>query len=124
MAAGGSFIVIITGLPGAVGRNALDQISVVVNLERAAAGLLQIEQLELLAVGQKIYSFVRRAGAHADAAQTIDSVAGSAHQTVGMPPVRRPGADIFAAISVPRTAGEGISAAAVAEFFLEAGAQV
>ncbi len=58
------------------------------------------------------------------AAQAVNPVAGAAHQTVGVPSARRSGAHIDPAISVPGTARERISAAAVAEFFLKARAQI
>ena len=51
--AGLGVVVKIAGSGFAVGRDALDGRAVIVNLNRAAAGLLQVVQLELLALGEQ-----------------------------------------------------------------------
>ena len=67
---------------------------------------------------------MRRFGGHAHAAESIGAIARAAHQAVRMPAARRPCAHVQAPVAVPRPARERIAAAAVAEFFLEARAQI
>ena len=108
----------------AVGRNLFHGHAVVVDLQRAAAGLLIVEQFEFRRVRIQIDRFVRAGRGQADAAQTVDAVARAAHQAIGVPAARRSRAHIHPAIAVPGTPGQRESAAAIAEFFLEARAQV
>ncbi len=118
------FQTIVGGAGIAVGRQPLHRNAVVVELERAAARLLVIEQFEVAGVRLHVDSFLGGAHRHADSAQPVDAVAGAPHQAVGMPAAGRAAAHILAPVSVPGTPREGVSASAVAEFFLEARAHL
>src|SRR4029079_13144252 len=56
-------------------------------------------------------------------AESVHAIAGMSHQAVGVPSARRTGAQVFAAISATRTAGEWIAAAAIPGVFLKMRAQ-
>src|SRR5579885_1406331 len=122
--AGRGVVMKISGLLLAAGGDSFDQRAVIVDLNRAAAGLLKIEKFEGLALGLKIDGLARRFGGHADAAEPVNAVAGAADQSIGMPALGGSRAHILTPVTVPRASGEGVSAAAIAEFFLEAGAEV
>src|SRR5204862_666461 len=82
-------IVEIAGSGFAVGRDPLDGGAVIVNLDRAAARLLQIIELELLALGDQVHGLPRRTGAHANTAQAVHAVARAPDQSVAVPAARR-----------------------------------
>src|SRR5580700_8148659 len=125
MLAGNAFVMIVAWSRDAFGGDALDRSAIVVDLDSAPAWLLEIEKLELLAVGKEIDGFARRFGRHADAAEPVDSVAWRfAHQAFGVPALSRSAANIEAAIAGVGAADERIAAASVAKFFLETISQV
>src|SRR6185312_15702408 len=98
--------------------------AVIVNLNRAAAGLLQVIQLEALGFGEQENGLARDGGGHADTAQAIDAVAGPAHQAVTMPATRGAAFHVEAAVGIPGASGEGIATAAVAKSLLQVFADI
>src|SRR5258706_12513151 len=92
---------------------------VIVKVERSASRLLIVEQLERGSPGLHIDTFMCAGRRHADSAESVDAVAGTAHQPVSMPAARRSAAYIQAPVPHPRTSRKGVSPPTVTEAFLK-----
>src|ERR1019366_8110486 len=82
-------------------RDSFDWRAVIVDLKRSPPRLLEIEQFEILTFGQQVHGFMRRSSRHADATQSVHTVPWFAYQAIGVPAMRRAGANIQPPVSVP-----------------------
>src|SRR5260370_32401664 len=93
----------------------------VVMLQFSAAGLLQIEQLHVAAIGFEINRLGPQSGRNADAAQAVEAVATAGEQAFGMPAARFAALQVQPTIPSKRTACERVAGAAIAELGLQQG---
>src|SRR5216683_3313197 len=100
------FIVIVPRRGGAIGRNLIDRIPVVENLNRSAAGLLPVVQLERLAFHREIHGFTGRVRRYTDSTEPVNAIPEMADHAFGLPAARSSAAQIETAITAIRASRE------------------
>src|SRR5438094_886459 len=115
----GHLILNVTWPQWSVRGDLIDRRAVVVKLQFAAAGLLEIEQLQLAAGGFQVDGLARQARRDTDAAQAIEAVAIAGEQAVGTPAAGLTALQIHPPIAFVGSAGERIAAATIAELRLQ-----
>src|SRR6266849_5272961 len=113
---------LILEVPGSqltVGRDDAGRLAIVIKLQIAAAGLLQIEQLESTALGLQVDGLPGQLSRDAHAAEPVEPVATSREKALRLPTARLAALLIESTIARERPTSERVAATAIPEALLQ-----